>query len=170
VQKVFSTDRFRVYTSLDCVGVELAGALKNVIAIAAGICDGAGFGDNAKAALITRGLVEIARLGEIMGAKRSTFAGLAGMGDLITTCFSPFGRNLAVGRAIGKGKKLADILKDMEQVAEGVPTTRSAKALRDKYQVEMPITEEVFRVLFEDKSPTRGLNDLMQRDLKPEED
>ncbi len=170
VQTVFSTERFRVYTSPDAVGVELCGALKNVIAIAAGICDGAGFGDNAKAALITRGLVEFARLGEAMGAKRSTFAGLAGMGDLITTCFSPFGRNLAVGRAIGRGEKLSAILKRMEQVAEGVPTTRSARSLSDKFKVEMPISEEVYRVLFEDKSPKRGLNDLMHRGLKPEED
>ena len=170
VQTVFSTDRFRVYTSGDMLGVELAGALKNVIAIAAGICDGAGLGDNAKAALITRGLVEIARLGEEMGARRATFAGLAGMGDLITTCFSPFGRNLAVGRAIGKGETLAQILSRMEQVAEGVATTRSTKALATKHKVEMPITEEVHRVLFEDKPPKRAVSDLMQRGLKPEED
>jgi glycerol-3-phosphate dehydrogenase (NAD(P)+) len=170
VQQAFSTERFRVYTSHDVIGVEFAGALKNVIAIAAGICDGLGFGDNSKSALLTRGLVEIARLGEAMGARRSTFAGLAGMGDLITTCYSPFGRNLAVGRAVGKGEKLADILKRMEQVAEGVPTTRSARALAAKHDIQMPITEEVYRVLFENKSPKRAVSDLMQRELKPEED
>ena len=150
--------------------MELAGALKNVIAIAAGICDGLRFGDNSKAALITRGLVEIGRLGEVMGARRSTFAGLAGMGDLITTCFSPFGRNLAVGQAIGRGEKLADILARMEQVAEGVATTRSARALASLHHIEMPITEEVHRMLFEDKPPKQAVSDLMQRDLRPEED
>ncbi len=170
VQRIFSTDRFRVYTSHDVVGVELSGALKNVIAIAAGICDGLGFGDNSKAALLTRGLVEIARLGEAMGAKRSTFAGLAGMGDLITTCYSPFGRNLAVGRAVGRGEKLKDVLSRMEQVAEGVATTRAARSLAAKHGVEMPITEQVYRILFEDKSARQGVVDLMQRGLKPEED
>lgn len=170
VQRAFSTERFRVYTSTDVAGVELAGALKNVIALAAGICDGLGFGDNSKAALLTRGLVEIARLGEALGARRSTFAGLAGMGDLITTCYSPFGRNLAVGRAVGKGEKLADILARMEQVAEGVPTTRSAHSLARRLGVEMPITEQVYLILFENKSPRRGVVDLMQRELKPEED
>jgi len=170
IQQVFSSGRFRVYTSDDLIGVELAGALKNVIAIAVGICDGLRFGDNAKAALITRGLVEIARLGEVMGARRSTFSGLAGMGDLITTCFSPFGRNLAVGQAIGRGEKLAAVLARMEQVAEGVATARSARALASLHHVEMPISEEVYRVLFEDKPPKQAVSDLMQRGLKPEED
>ena len=170
IQQVFSGERLRVYTSEDMLGVELAGALKNVIALAAGICDGLRFGDNCKAALITRGLVEIARLGKVMGAKPSTFSGLAGMGDLITTCFSPFGRNLAVGQAIGRGEKLKDILARMEQVAEGVATTCSARALARRHHVEMPITEEVYRVLFEDKPPKQAVSDLMQRGLKPEED
>ena len=170
VQQIFSTGHFRVYTSDDMLGVELAGALKNVIAIAAGICDGLGFGDNSKAALMTRGMVEMARLGEVMGGRRSTFAGLAGMGDLITTCFSPFGRNLSVGRAVGQGKKLAEVLARMEQVAEGVATTRSVRALAREHNVEMPITEQVYQVLFEDKSPRRAVSDLMQRDLKAEED
>jgi glycerol-3-phosphate dehydrogenase (NAD(P)+) len=170
IQQVFSSDRFRVYTSEDMLGVELAGALKNVIAIAAGICEGLGFGDNSKAALITRGLVEMARLGDVMGARRSTFSGLAGMGDLITTCFSPFGRNLAVGQAIGRGEKLNDILARMEQVAEGVATTLSARALAMRHHVEMPITEEVHRVLFEDKPPRQAVSDLMRRGLKAEED
>jgi len=170
VQEIFSTDRFRVYTSDDVLGVELAGALKNVIAIAAGICEGLGFGDNSKAALLTRGLVEIARLGQAMGARRATFAGLAGMGDLITTCVSPFGRNLAVGQAVGKGRKLEQILDGMEQVAEGVATTRSARALARRDKVEMPITEQVHQVLFEGKPPHQAVTDLMQRDLRPEED
>ena len=170
VQRTLTTERFRVYTSEDVVGVELAGALKNVIAIAAGVCDGLGFGDNSKAALLTRGLVEIARLGAAMGAKRATFAGLAGMGDLITTCYSPFGRNLAVGRRVGKGEKLRDILAHMEMVAEGVATTVSARALARRHNVVMPITEEVYRVLFEDKPPKLAVSDLMTRGLRPEED
>ncbi len=170
VQRIFSTGFFRVYTSDDLVGVELGGALKNVIAIAAGICDGLGFGDNSKAALLTRGMVEMARLGEVMGGRRATFAGLAGTGDLITTCFSPFGRNLSVGRAVGKGRKLAEVLTRMEQVAEGVATTRSVRALARRHHVEMPITEQVYQMLFENKSPHRAVSDLMQRDLKDEED
>jgi glycerol-3-phosphate dehydrogenase (NAD(P)+) len=171
VQEIFSTATFRVYTSEDPLGVELAGALKNVIAIAAGICDGLGFGDNSKAALLTRGMVEIARLGEALGAHRATFAGLAGMGDLITTCFSPFGRNLTLGRAIGRGEKLSDVLERMAPVvAEGVPTARSARQLAGQLDVEMPITEEVNQVLFGDKPPRQAVVDLMQRDLKPEED
>ena len=170
VQRIFSTDCFRVYTAHDVIGVEIAGALKNVIAIAAGICDGLGFGDNSKAALLTRGLVEIARLGQAMGARQVTFAGLAGMGDLITTCYSPFGRNLAVGRAIGKGEKLSAILARMEQVAEGVATTRGAAKLSAKLGVEMPITDQVYRILFEDKPARQGVADLMQRNLKPEQD
>lgn len=171
IQQTFSTQRFRVYTSTDALGVELAGALKNVIAVAAGICDGLGFGDNSKAALLTRGLVEMARLGEARGAQRVTFSGLAGMGDLITTCFSPFGRNLAVGRALGAGEQLEDVLERMAPVvAEGVPTTRSVRQLAGRLDVEMPITEEVHRILFDGKSPLDGVSDLMQRELKPEQD
>ncbi|HUU43330.1 MAG TPA: NAD(P)H-dependent glycerol-3-phosphate dehydrogenase [Planctomycetota bacterium] len=171
VQRTFSTDRFRVYTSTDTLGVELAGATKNVIAVAAGICDGLGFGDNSKAALLTRGLVEIARLGEALGAERATFAGLAGIGDLITTCYSPFGRNLAVGRALGKGERLDDVLERMAPVvAEGVPTTRSVREIARKRRVEMPITEEVHHILFDGKPPLAGVSDLMGRDLKPERD
>jgi len=171
IQEGFSTECFRVYTSSDALGVELAGALKNVIAIAAGICDGLGFGDNSKAALLTRGLVEMARLGATMGARRSTFAGLAGMGDLITTCFSPFGRNLAVGQALGKGESLDDVVERMKPVvAEGVASTRSVRALAAKHTVEMPIAEQVYQILFEGKSARDGVNDLMQRELKPEQD
>ena len=169
IQQTFMTDRLRVYTSQDTVGLELGAALKNVIAIAAGVCDGLGFGDNAKAGLITRGLAEITRLGVAMGAQAQTFAGLAGLGDLITTCVSPYGRNRAVGEAIGKGKTLAQVLEDMGQVvAEGVWTTRSACALADKCGVEMPITREVYRLLFEDKPPLDAVSDLMLREAKPE--
>ena len=163
VQDIFITNRFRVYTNPDTIGVELGAALKNVIAIAAGICDGLGFGDNSKAALITRGLAEITRLGVAMGAKKSTFSGLTGLGDLITTCVSPYGRNRFVGEQIGKGKKLNEILAQMEQVAEGVLTTKSVCALADKYKVEMPITREVYKTLFEDKSPLQAVSDLMMR-------
>jgi len=167
-QRLFMTDRFRVYTNPDVIGVELGGSIKNVVAIAAGICDGLGLGDNAKAALLTRGLAEMTRLGVAMGARRETFAGLAGIGDLITTCMSPYGRNRSVGIQIGQGKKLKDILADMEQVAEGVRTTRSVRALARRHGVEMPITEEVHRVLFRGKDPVRGVRDLMRRAAKEE--
>ena len=163
VQHIFMTNRFRVYTNPDTIGLELGAALKNVIAIAAGICDGLGFGDNSKAALITRGLAEITRLGVAMGAKKSTFSGLAGLGDLITTCVSPYGRNRFVGEEIGKGRTLKEILAQMEQVAEGVLTTKSVCTLADKYNVEMPIASEVYKTLFEDKPPHQAVNDLMMR-------
>lgn len=163
IQHIFMTNRFRVYTNPDTIGIELGAALKNVIAIAAGICDGLGFGDNSKAALITRGLAEITRLGVAMGAKKSTFTGLTGLGDLITTCVSPYGRNRYVGEQIGKGRKLKEILTQMEQVAEGVLTTKSVCALADKYNIEMPITREVYKTLFEDKPPLHAVNDLMMR-------
>src|SRR6185437_8331779 len=168
VQNVFSTQWFRVYTNRDTVGVELAGATKNVIAIAAGILDGLAAGNNAKAALVTRGLVEITRLGVAMGADEQTFFGLAGLGDLITTCVSPEGRNRTVGERIGKGEKLADVLAKMDSVAEGVPTTRSVMQLAARYHVEMPITEAVHAVLFEDKDVLHALADLMTRDPKAE--
>ncbi len=168
VQRLFMTDRFRVYTNRDVVGVELGGSLKNVIAIAAGICDGLGLGDNAKAALLTRGLAEMTRLGLALGARRETFAGLAGMGDLITTCMSPYGRNRAVGIQIGQGRSLDDILAGMEQVAEGVRTAKSVRALARRHGVEMPITEECYRVLFRAKSPARAVHDLMRRAAKEE--
>jgi glycerol-3-phosphate dehydrogenase (NAD(P)+) len=167
-QAAFTTEWFRVYTNNDIVGVELAGATKNVIAIAAGILDGLAAGNNAKSALVTRGLVEISRLGAAMGAKPETFDGLAGLGDLITTCVSPEGRNRTVGERIGKGQKLADILGKMDSVAEGVPTTRSVHELARRYNVEMPITEAVYAVLFEEKDVLHALSDLMTRDPKPE--
>jgi glycerol-3-phosphate dehydrogenase (NAD(P)+) len=168
VQAAFATQWFRVYTNDDIVGVELAGATKNVIAIAAGILDGLAAGNNAKAALVTRGLVEITRLGIAMGAKAETFAGLAGLGDLITTCVSPEGRNRTVGERIGKGQKLDDILATMDSVAEGVPTTRSVHQLAQQFKVEMPITESVHSVLFEGKDAITALTELMARDVKPE--
>ena len=167
-QAAFSTQWFRVYTNDDVVGVELAGATKNVVAIAAGILDGLSAGNNAKSALVTRGLVEISRLGAAMGAKPDTFAGLAGLGDLITTCVSPEGRNRSVGERIGKGQKLSDVLAKMDSVAEGVPTTKSVMELARRYDVEMPITEAVHAVLFEDLDVLRALSRLMTRDPKPE--
>jgi len=169
VQEAFSTQWFRVYTNTDVIGVELAGATKNVIAIAAGILDGLAAGNNAKAALVTRGLVEITRLGVAMGAQASTLNGLAGLGDLITTCVSPEGRNRTVGEQIGKGRSLADILDKMDSVAEGVPTTRSVVELARRHQVEMPITEAVHAVLFGGKDAISALSDLMSRDPKPEQ-
>jgi glycerol-3-phosphate dehydrogenase (NAD(P)+) len=168
VQGAFSTQWFRVYTNDDVVGVELAGATKNVIAIAAGILDGLGAGNNAKAALVTRGLVEITRLGVAMGAREATFQGLAGVGDLITTCVSPEGRNRTVGEQLGKGRKLQDVLANMSSVAEGVPTTQAVLQLAHRHKVEMPITAAVHAVLFEGQDPIGALTDLMKRDPKPE--
>jgi glycerol-3-phosphate dehydrogenase (NAD(P)+) len=164
VQECFSTDRFRVYTNPDLIGVELAGALKNIIGIAAGISDGLGFGDNAKAALLTRGVVEIARFGVALGAERQTFFGLAGMGDLITTCCSRHGRNRHVGERLAKGEKLPAILASMTMVAEGVFTTRSVYERALRMGIDMPVTSEVFQVLYEGKDPLTAVNDLMLRE------
>jgi glycerol-3-phosphate dehydrogenase (NAD(P)+) len=169
VQEAFMCPSFRVYTNEDVTGVELGGALKNVIAIAAGISDGVGFGDNTKAALLNRGIVEITRLGTTMGADPITFAGLSGMGDLIVTCTSRHSRNRYVGEQIGKGKTLLEVLDSMVQVAEGVRTTKSAYHLSQKLKVEMPITEEVYRVLFEEKQPRDAVYDLMTREPKAED-
>jgi len=169
IQELFITDRFRVYTNTDLVGVELGGAVKNVIAIAAGTCHGLGLGDNAKSALLTRGLAEMTRLGQAMGARRSTFAGLAGMGDLVTTCMSPFGRNRSVGVQIGEGRTVKAILAGMVQVAEGVTTTKSVRTLARSKGVEMPITEQCYSVLFRGKNPLRALSDLMHRAARDEE-
>lgn len=163
VQRLFTTDRFRVYTNRDLVGVELAGALKNVIAIAAGICDGLGFGDNAKSALITRGLVEITRFGVALGADALTFSGLAGMGDLVTTCFSRHSRNRSVGERIGRGESLEVVLSAMSAVAEGVTTTKSVHALARKKGIKMPITAAVHAVLFESLSPHDATELLLER-------
>ncbi len=168
IQETFSTARFRIYTANDIVGVELGGSLKNIIAIAAGICDGLGFGTNTKSALLTRGIVEITRLGVALGAQKETFMGLSGMGDLMTTAFNLKSRNHFVGEQIGRGKKLNEILKNMEMVAEGVETTKSAKELAEKNNIEMPITNEVYEVLFKDKNPLKAVNDLMNREQKEE--
>jgi len=168
IQKIFSTSYFRVYTHDDLVGVELAGALKNIIALACGISDGLGLGTNTKSALVTRGLVELARLGEKVGAKKVTFWGVAGLGDLVTTCFSPYSRNRFVGEEIGKGKKLKEVVKKMKMVAEGVETVKSAYQLSKKLDVEMPITQEVYSVLYKNKSPHKAVKNLMERPLKEE--
>ena len=168
-QRAFAAPNFRVYTNEDVIGVELGGALKNVIAIAAGICDGLELGSNAKAALVTRGLVEMTRLGVAMGARRETFAGLAGLGDLVTTCTSNLSRNHRVGQEIGRGRRLKDVLDEMGRVeAEGVETTRSVAALAARRGVEMPITQEVYAVLFEGKPAPDALADLMSRSPKKE--
>jgi glycerol-3-phosphate dehydrogenase (NAD(P)+) len=168
VQQSFSTDRFRVYTNLDPIGVELGGAFKNVIGIAAGISDGLGLGDNAKSALLTRGLAEMTRFGVALGADPQTFFGLAGMGDLITTCVSRHGRNRQVGERLARGEKMADILAGMTMVAEGVYTTRSVHDRALRMQIDMPITGEVYRVLYEDKDPRAAVDDLMLRSPRGE--
>ncbi|TGM72815.1 NAD(P)-dependent glycerol-3-phosphate dehydrogenase [Leptospira mtsangambouensis] len=168
VQEIFSFTYFRTYWTPDVVGVEVGGALKNVIAIAAGVADGLGFGQNTRAALITRGLNEITRMGIKMGADPMTFLGPSGMGDLVLTCCGEGSRNRTVGFRLGKGEKLKDILASMNEVAEGVKTTLSAKNLSDKLGVEMAITQEVYRMLYEDKDPKEVVKALMSRDLKRE--
>ena len=168
VQQIFSDNAFRIYTASDVLGVEMGGALKNVVAIAAGVCEGLGYGTNSKAALLSRGILEMMHLGVKMGANPNTFIGLSGIGDLITTCFSEYGRNLMVGRQIGEGKKLSEILDGMNMVAEGVETTRSVMELAEKYQVDMPIVKETHKILFEEKNPRRAVEDLMSRALKKE--
>jgi glycerol-3-phosphate dehydrogenase (NAD(P)+) len=170
VQEILGTELFRVYTNPDATGVELAGALKNIMGIAAGVCDGLGFGDNAKAALLTRSLVEMTRLGTALGGRHSTFYGLAGVGDLVTTCYSPYGRNRAVGERIGRGETLEQILAGMVNVAEGVPTTRSVDALARQLGIEMPITAELAQILFRGKDPRAAVFDLMVRLPKVEWD
>ena len=168
IQSVFSTPAFRIYTSNDVIGVELGGALKNVIAIAAGALDGLGLEANTKAGLITRGLAEISRLGIAMGAKRETFFGVSGLGDLVTTCISEHGRNRWFGEQVGKGKNPKDVLKKTDMVVEGVVTAGSAYQLAKKYKVEMPIVEQVYNVLYREKSLKKAVADLMNRPLKAE--
>ena len=168
VQEIFTTNRFRIYVNPDMAGVELGGSLKNVIAIACGISDGLGFGTNTKAALLSRGLAEISRLGIAMGAKKETFGGLSGLGDLVTTCISRDSRNRLVGELIGKGKRLKEILANMNNVAEGVGTAKSAYLLGRKHNVPMPISEEVYKVLYKNKNPLKAVNDLMAREVKEE--
>lgn len=167
-QVALSGPTFRVYTSTDVVGVELAAALKNVIAIAAGICTGLGLGSNSVAALIARGLAEMTRLTCACGGQSETLAGLAGLGDLVLTCTGGLSRNRSVGEALGRGEKLAQILGSMKMVAEGVKTTASAVELARRHQVELPITEQMYRVLFEDRSPREAIRELMERSLKSE--
>jgi glycerol-3-phosphate dehydrogenase (NAD(P)+) len=168
IQKIFSNDYFRVYTNNDLTGTEVGGALKNVIAIAAGVSDGAGYGDNTKAAIMTRGINEIMRLGLKLKARRETFFGLSGIGDLIVTCSSAHSRNRSVGEQIGKGKKLSRILKEMKMVAEGVPTTKSAYELSRSLNIELPITHQVYNILFREKDPQNATKALMKRNLKEE--
>jgi glycerol-3-phosphate dehydrogenase (NAD(P)+) len=168
IQGAFSSPQFRLYSSDDLIGVEIAGALKNVIALAAGICAGLGLGHNTVGALITRGLAEMTRLGEALGGKRATFSGLAGMGDLVTTCSSPLSRNRTVGERIGHGESLDRILATMTQVAEGVWTSRAALELAARHQIELPITAAVCEILFSGKDPRSALRELMVRSLKSE--
>lgn len=168
VQTSFTTPNFRVYYSNDLIGAEFGGALKNVMAISSGIIDGLGFGDNTKAALVTRGLAEMMRLGIAAGANPQTFSGLSGLGDLVVTCFSKHSRNNRLGFAIGQGKPLSEILAETKQVAEGVGTADSAVQLSRKYGVEMPIAEQVYSVLFEGKSPIFAMQELMSRESKAE--
>jgi glycerol-3-phosphate dehydrogenase (NAD(P)+) len=168
IQAAFMTSYFRVYSTQDILGVELGGAFKNVIAIAAGIIDGVGYGDNTKAAVMTRGIKEISRLGIALGAQPATFSGLSGMGDLIVTCMSRHSRNRFVGEKIGSGLTLEQVLKSMSAVAEGVETSRSASQLAAGNNVETPITSEVYNVLFENKNPIKATTDLMTRNMKEE--
>ncbi|PQJ36096.1 glycerol-3-phosphate dehydrogenase [Salinibacter sp. 10B] len=168
IQAAFMTERLRVYVNTDVIGVEIGGSAKNVLAIAAGIGDGVGYGDNAKAALITRGIAEIRRLGLAMGAKPQTFAGLAGIGDLIVTCMSQHSRNRYLGEQIGRGKTLEEVLDGMEMVAEGVRTTQSIHDLAETYGVEMPITEAVYAILFDGRRPREMVERLMTRSAKHE--
>jgi glycerol-3-phosphate dehydrogenase (NAD(P)+) len=168
VQDVFMSPSFRVYTSSDMVGTEIGAALKNVIAICAGICDGLGYGDNSKAALMTRGITEIARLGTAMGANAKTFSGLTGIGDLIVTCTSEHSRNLRAGYLIGKGYSVQEAQNEVKMVVEGISATRAAKELSEKYKVNMPISQEAYKILFEGKDCRKAVYDLMTRSRKHE--
>ena len=168
IQDIFMTSSFRVYTSNDPLGVQLGGALKNIVAIAAGICDGLGFGTNAKSALMTRGIVEMTRFGALLGANPETFNGLSGIGDLITTCMSPHSRNRRVGEELVKGRSREAILDEMVMVAEGVPTTKAVYEYSRDNNVDMPITEQVYGILFEGVSPEKTVSELMNRDRKSE--
>jgi len=170
IQSAFITSYFRVYSTTDILGVELGGALKNVIAVGAGIIDGAGFGDNTKAAIMTRGIAEISRLGIYLGAKSETFSGLSGMGDLIVTCMSKHSRNRYVGEQIGSGNKLKDVLKTMQMVAEGVQTSKSVHELSHKHKVSTPIANAVYSILFEERDPIKVTYELMTRDMKAEKE
>ncbi len=169
IQEVFMSPRFRVYLSPDVIGVEIAGSVKNILAIATGISEGVGYGDNTKAALITRGVAEIRRLGLAMGAEKQTFSGLAGIGDVVVTCMSQLSRNRYFGEQIGRGRTLAEIEEEMTMVAEGVRTTLSVHELAAKYNVEMPLSDAVFAILFEGKPPAQAVDELMSRTAKRED-
>ncbi len=169
IQSIFMSGSLRVYVNDDVRGVEIGGSVKNVMAIAAGMSDGIGYGDNAKAALITRGMAEIQRLGVAMGARPSTFAGLTGIGDLVVTCTSRHSRNRYLGEQIGRGKNLAEVQAEMQMIAEGVRTTASVQALARRYNIEMPITEAVYAILFDGKKPADAVRELMTRSAKQED-
>ena len=168
IQDLFASDMLRTYRNKDIKGVELGGSMKNVIAIAAGICDGIGYGDNSKAALITRGMAEITRLGKKMGGKSNTFRGLSGFGDLIVTCLSTHSRNRQIGQAIGEGRSLKEIISEMNMIAEGIDTAKSVHQLQLKHNVEMPIHEAIYQVLFDNKDPKSAVSELMNRRLTEE--
>lgn len=168
VQDLFMSPNFRVYTNNDIIGIEIGGSVKNIIALAAGVSDGIGFGDNAKAALITRGMAEIMRIGEKLGGRAETFSGLTGMGDLIVTCTSMHSRNRRAGILIGKGMKLEDAVKEIGMVVEGVKACKSFYELKEQLNIEMPITDILYKVLFEGKDPKVGVEELMSRDKKSE--
>jgi len=168
IQELFFTPYFRIYTSYDVIGVELGGALKNIIALAAGICNGLELGNNAKAALLSRGLAEMIRFGKFLKARPETFFGLSGLGDMVTTCFSLESRNRSLGEKIGRGMKLEDILEGMNMVAEGVYTAKAVYEFSKQHGIDMPITEKVYQVLYDGKSPHDAVNELMSRQPKPE--
>ncbi len=168
LQEIFNSDTFKIYTNSDVIGVEIGGSLKNVIAIACGVCDGLGYGTNTKAAIVTRGLAEISHLGKALGARPLTFSGLSGLGDLITTCFSPHSRNRTVGEHLGKGKPIASILESTHTVAEGVETAKAAYRLGVKHNIPMPLITEIYNILFKNKSPQTAVTDLMHRKTKSE--
>ena len=168
IQTVFNSATFRIYRSTDVIGVELGGSLKNIIAIACGVCDGLGFGTNTKAAILTRGLAEMARLGVALGALEKTFYGLSGLGDLVTTCVNPQSRNRTVGEKLGQGQSIQSILSPMEMIAEGVETVKAAYRLSRIHKIDMPISQEVYNILCKNKKPYDAVADLMIRKLKTE--
>ena len=168
LQSVFNSNQFRIYTNSDVVGVELGGSIKNIIAIACGICDGLGFGTNTKAAILSRGLAEMARLGKALGSKTRTFSGLSGLGDLVTTCFNLQSRNRYVGQELGKGRHIKQIISSMNAVAEGVETVKAVFRLSQKHSVSMPITNEVYKLIYKRKNPLKAVTDLMTRKMKSE--
>jgi glycerol-3-phosphate dehydrogenase (NAD(P)+) len=168
IQEIFNSETFRIYTNRDVVGVELGGSIKNIIAVACGVCDGLGFGTNTKAAIVTRGLAEMMRLGKALGAKEKTFSGLSGLGDLVTTCFSPRSRNRSAGERLGQGQTARAILASMSMVAEGMGTVKAVYQLSQQHQVSMPITTEVYNIIYKNKKAAKAVSDLMSRQTKPE--